>query len=266
VRIFDTHTHYDDKVYGNADELIKEMLETEKPGRCRVAGFIAVGCTVERAKLAVAIAEKYPSVFAAVGIHPLDVNENLQENYTECLREFAGNKKVAAIGEIGLDYHYDGYEKNKMKQLLVFEEQLQLAEELNLPVILHIRDAMDDALPIIRKYCGTQKIKSVMHCYSENAKTAAELVEMGLYLSFTGSITFKKAENAVESASVVPLERLMLETDCPYMAPVPFRGKVCDSSMLLYIAEKIALIKGVPVSTAAEICNDNAKKFFSINF
>ena len=252
--IFDTHTHYDDRAYGNsADELIRRILSTN------VTGFIAVGANLKRSRASVKIAEKYSSVYASVGIHPHDV-DSLPPDYLAQLEVMAKSSKVVAIGETGLDYHYEGY--NREKQITVFREQLGLAQKLNLPVIIHSREAKEDTMNILR---GMKNLpKAVMHCYSGDVAMARELLNLGILISFTGVITFKNAHNAVEVCREIPLESIMLETDCPYMAPVPFRGKLCDSSMLGYVAEKLAEIKDIPVSEVVRVCNDNAMRFFNI--
>jgi len=252
-KLFDTHTHYDDEVYKDASELIKSMLAGN------VAGFVAVGCSLERSKAAVKIAESYENVYAAVGIHPDDV-DGLPDDYAVKLEALAASPKVKAVGEIGLDYHYGGYVRER--QIAAFENQLGLAKKLNLPVIIHSRDAAADTLAILREH----RPRAVMHCFSGSAETARELIKLGIMISFTGVITFKNARNATEACKAVPPEMLMLETDCPYLAPEPYRGKVCDSRMAWRTAEKAAEIKGLDVNELVGICNENAKRFFNIEF
>ena len=256
MKLFDTHTHYDDSAYDNdRDELIPRLLSES------VAGFIAVGCNLERSGKAVTLAGKYPQAYAAVGIHPQDV-ENLPHDYLQTLEKYAGNKKVAAIGEIGLEYYYDGYDKNLQKK--IFSEQLELAKSLNLPVIIHTREAFQDTLEILREYVP-KGLRAVCHCFSEDGTAARSLAEMGVYVSFTGAVAFKKAERAVEACKNVPNELLMLETDCPYLAPPPFRGKRCDSGMAWFTAQRIAQIKRRVTDDIVEICNNNAAEFFNIS-
>lgn len=254
LRLFDTHTHYDDEAYGGEAEqnaLIKNLLNDN------VSGFIAIGCSMERSARAVGIAEKYENCYAAIGIHPDDA-ENLPGDYLNTLKKLADNEKVKAIGEIGLDYYYEGYDEKIQKR--VFTEQLELAANLNLPVVVHSRDATLDTLDILAEY----KPKAVMHCFSGSAETAEILVKMGVMISFTGVLTFKNAKKAVEACKRLPLEMLMLETDCPYLAPAPFRGKLCDSGMAWYTAQKIAQIKKRTTDEIVEICNKNAERFFGI--
>ena len=250
--IFDSHAHYDDERYdGEREQVIESLFDNG------VCGIINIGCTLERSQKSVDFADKYEKFYAAVGIHPEDV-EDLPSDYLETLRKWTENKKVVAIGEIGLDYHYEGY--NREKQIEVFREQLELAKTLDMPVIIHSRDATEDCMAILKEY----KPKGVMHCFSGSAQTAKEVLALGMSLSFTGVLTFKNARRALEALEVVPMDRLLHETDCPYMAPEPFRGKRCDSGMIPYIAEKIAEVKGLDAQSVLDICTENTKKLFSI--
>ena len=250
--IFDSHAHYDDERYdGEREQVIENLFNNG------VCGIINIGCTLERSQKSVDFADKYEKFYAAVGIHPEDV-EDLPSDYLETLRKWTENKKVVAIGEIGLDYHYEGY--NREKQIEVFKEQLELAKTLDMPVIIHSRDATEDCMAILKEY----KPKGVMHCFSGSAETAKEVLALGMSLSFTGVLTFKNARRALEALEVVPMDRLLLETDCPYMAPEPFRGKRCDSGMIPYIAEKIAEVKGLDAQSVLDICTENTKKLFRI--
>ncbi|MDR0222703.1 MAG: TatD family hydrolase [Oscillospiraceae bacterium] len=254
IKLFDTHTHYDDRAYkGGADAVIEKALADN------VAGFMAIGCTLDRSRKAVKIAESRETAYAAVGIHPNDVG-GLPPDYLERLEETAKSEKVKAIGEIGLDYHYKGYDREN--QIKAFKEQLRLAERLGLPVIIHSREAAEDTMEILREF----KPRAVTHCYSGSAETAGELVKMGILISFTGALTFKNARRAVEACAAVPLEKLMIETDCPYMAPEPFRGELCASGMAWFTAAKIAEIKGLSTKETVKVCNENAKRFFGIDF
>lgn len=254
LKVIDTHAHYDDEAFDeDRNKLLTEMLENS------VENIITIGCTMERSRMALDLAERYDKIYCAVGIHPEDCYD-LPENYLDELKEMAlSNKKVVAIGEIGLDYHSEGYKKEK--QITVFKEQLSLAKELNLPVVIHSREATLDTMEILREL----KPNGVMHCFSGSADTAREIVNLGMMISFTGVITFKNAKKAVEACSAIPLDRIMLETDCPYMAPVPYRGKRNISSYVYNIAEKIAEIKGISVEEAIEACNNNAVRFFGLN-
>lgn len=252
IKVTDTHAHYDVSDFDNdRDELLKRLFEES------VENIITMGCSLESSKAAVALAEKYERMFAAVGIHPEDC-ENTPSDYLEQIEKLAANEKVKAIGEIGLDYHYEGYDREK--QIRVFEEQLKLAKKLDLPVVIHSRDAVKDTLDILSK----TRPRGVVHCFSGSEETARELLKLGLMISFTGVLTFKNARKAVEACEIIPLDRIMLETDCPYMSPVPHRGKRCDSSMVRFTAEKLAQIKGITTEEAILACNKNAEKFFNL--
>ncbi len=252
LKVIDTHAHYDDDAFDDDRYELLERIMTDS-----VDSVITIGTSIEKSLKSIEIAEKFERIYAAVGIHPEDC-DNLPANYLEQLKKMAKNKKVVAIGEIGLDYHYDGYKKKS--QIKCFKEQILLAKELDMPVIIHSREATQDTMDILREY----KPKGVMHCYSGSAETAREIIDLGMMISFTGVLTFKNARKAVEACSVIPMDRLMLETDCPYMAPVPHRGERNNSSNVLYIAEKVAEIKGLSVKEVIEICNANAISFFGL--
>ena len=251
-KIIDTHAHYDDEAFdADRDELIKNMLSTD------VDRIITVGCSLERSRTSVELAEQYDRIYASIGIHP-DECYDLPCDYIEQLRVMSKHSKVVAIGEIGLDYHYEGYKKNI--QIKCFKEQLELAQELNLPVIIHSREATQDTLDILQEY----KPKGVMHCFSGSAETAQKIIDLGMLISFTGVLTFKNAKKAVEACKIIPMNRLMLETDCPYMTPVPHRGERNNSSYTYHTAEKVAEIKNMSVNEVIEICNANAVSFFNL--
>ena len=251
-KIIDTHAHYDDEAFNaDRDELIKNMLDTN------VDRIITVGCSLERSRTSIELAERYDRIYASVGIHP-DECYDLPDDYIEQLRLMSRHSKVVAIGEIGLDYHYEGYKKDI--QIKRFKEQLELAQELNLPVIIHSREATQDTLDILQEY----KPKGVMHCFSGSAETAQKIIDLGMMISFTGVLTFKNAKKAVEACKIIPMDRLMLETDCPYMTPVPHRGERNNSSYTYHTAEKVAEIKNMSVNEVIEICNANAVSFFNL--
>ena len=204
------------------------------------------------------LSSKYGYIYSSAGIHPENA-DNVPDGYLDIIREAVrSNPKIKAIGEIGLDYHYEGYDREK--QIKLFKAQLELADELELPVIIHSRDATEDTMNILREY----KPDGVVHCFSGSAETAAEVIKLGLYIGFTGVLTFKNAKKALKALEKVPMDKLLLETDCPYMAPVPFRGKRCDSSMIRYTAEKAAEIKGIPVQELLDITCRNAMEFYNI--
>lgn len=252
VKIIDSHAHYDDSAFdGDREQLLSSMFESS------VQLVIEMGCSMESSRNSVALSQKYPQIYAAIGVHPEDCRK-VYDGYIEELEQLSRNEKVVAIGEIGLDYHYDGFDREK--QIEVFEQQLILAQRLNLPVVIHSRDATKDCMELLKKY----KPKGVVHCFSGSAETAKEIISLGMYIGFTGVLTFKNARKAIEACEVIPTDRLLLETDCPYMAPVPFRGKRCDSTMIRFTAEKMAEIKGVTPDKIQEICNNNAKILFAI--
>lgn len=251
--IFDTHSHYTDSAFdGDRYELLESLNEK---GVKYI--MLASTCTEDIHENAL-LAEKYDYIYTSAGFHPENLND-LPANYTDILREaVSANKKLKAIGEIGLDYHYDGFDREK--QIEVFEKQIELAKELKLPVIVHSRDASEDTLNTLKKY----RPQGVVHCFSGSAETAREVVKLGMYVGFTGVLTFKNAKKALRAIEAVPLDRLLLETDCPYMAPVPFRGKRCDSSMIAFTAEKAAEIKGISVQEILDITCENGIRFYGI--
>lgn len=250
--IFDTHSHYTDEAFdADRTELLNAFPQEG------VSHVMLCGCSVEDSQASLALAEQFPYVYCAVGVHPENL-DGLEPDWLTQIRSLAKSEKVRAIGEIGLDYHYEGYDAAKQKE--VFIAQLRLAEELGLPVILHVRDAMGDMMEILREY----RPKGVLHCYSGSKETAREALGLGLYLGFGGVLTFKNARHAVETMEILPLERMLLETDCPYLAPVPFRGKRCDSRMIAYTAARAAEIRGMEPQEIVDICRENALRLFGI--
>lgn len=249
--IFDTHAHYDDKVFDiDREELLEHLFSST------VCNVINVGCSIETSKKSIELSKIYPQVFAAIGIHPLEINDS-PENYIEILKNLSSFKKVVAIGEIGLDYHYDDAPSAEI-QKQVFELQLKLAKDLDLPVIVHSRESTKDTMDILKKY----KPKGVVHCFSGSLETANEILNLGMYIGLGGTVTFKNAKNPINVAKNIPLEKLLLETDAPYMSPVPFRGKRCDSSLIKYTAEKICEIRNIQFEDLLNITKSNAEKLF----
>ena len=252
--IFDTHAHYDDAQFdADREALLSAMPENG------VGLILDPGCDLESSRAAIALAEQYPHVYAAVGYHP----ENCAP-YTDAdldiLRRLAQHPKVVAIGEIGLDYYW---EQNPPKafQQEVFRAQLALAQELSLPVIVHDREAHADCLAIVKEFPG---VRGVFHCYSGSVEMARELWKLGWYTGFDGPVTYKNARRTVEVVQEVPLERLLLETDSPYMAPVPVRGTRNDSRNIAHIAAKIAEVRGMTADEVIRIAADNGKRLFGI--
>lgn len=247
----DSHAHLDDcRFDGDRDVIFRELGE--------VGLIVNIGCDLPSSERSVALAEKYPFVYAVVGSHPEDadhVNGKLLDEY----RRLARHEKVVAIGEIGLDYYYDDIPREI--QLNAFEEQMELAEALKLPVVVHMRDATEDALTVVARH---PDVKGVFHCFSGSAETAQWLVAHGWYVGFTGVVTFKNAKKAVEVVKAIPIERILTETDCPYMSPEPYRGKRNDSRNIPLIAAKIAEIKGLSAEEVGRITTENAKRLFGI--
>lgn len=250
--IFDTHSHYTDAAF-DAD---RDALLSGFPGE-GVSHVMLCGCTPEDSQSSLLLARRYPHVYCAVGVHPENVAD-LPADWLEQIEALAGDEKVRAIGEIGLDYHYEGYDAALQKDVLV--QQLLLARKLGLPVILHIRDAMGDALDVLREF----KPRGVIHCFSGSKESAKEAVKLGLSLGFGGTLTYHNARRAVETLDWLPMEHMLLETDCPYLAPVPHRGKRCDSRMIACVAERAAEIKGIPAQEIIDICRENALRLFGI--
>ncbi len=250
--IIDTHAHYLEEDFGGELHPLMESLPS-----LGVEKIIAVGYDLKSSCEEIALAYKYSHVFAAAGIHPENCYD-LPENWEAQLSVLLRNEKICALGEIGFDYHYDNTDKEVQAE--VFEKQLIMAGEMGLPVIIHSRDACEDTMNMLKKH----RPKGVLHCFSGSAETAAEVVKLGMYVGFTGVLTFKNAKKAVAACEAVPLDRLLLETDCPYMAPVPHRGKRCDSSMLRHTAERMAEIKGVSAEEMIDIARQNAENLFGI--
>ena len=254
MRVFDTHAHYDSGAF-NADrmEVLASMPEQG------VDLILNPGCDLESSRTAVELAEQFPFVYAAVGVHPSDCGE-WTDQWLEQLRSLAAPPKVRAIGEIGLDYYWKENPPRDLQQR-VFRHQMELAGELGLPVIVHDRDAHGDCMAIVREY---PQVTGVFHCFSGSAEMARELIGLGWMISFTGVLTYRNARKAVEAAQAVPLEKIMIETDSPYMAPEPCRGKRCDSSLVVHTCRRLAEIKGVSLEECARITLENGRRFFSI--
>ncbi len=252
INIFDSHAHYTDKAF-NDDR--NDMLGSLKESG--ICGVINCGADLESSRESLALSEKYDYIYFACGVHPEEV-DNLPDNYIDILRQMAQDKKCVAIGEIGLDYYWR--QDNKELQKKVFEEQLLLAKELQLPVIIHDREAHEDTLNILKKH----KPKGVLHCFSGSVEIAKEVLKLGMYIGLGGAVTFKNAKKPVEVAEMLPLDRLLLETDCPYMAPVPMRGKRNNSAYIQYVAEKIGEIKGIDPQIITNNATENVKKLFGI--
>lgn len=253
MKIFDTHSHYADHAFDED----REQVLAELPDKG--IELVMLAASDMRDSLANSeLAAKYDYVYASAGIHPESVDDT-PTDYLDRLREIiASNPKVRAVGEIGLDYHYDDYDREK--QIRFFREQLELAAKLDMPVIVHSRNATEDTIEILKEY----RPRGVVHCFSGSAETAKEVIKLGMYIGFTGVLTFKNAKKALKALAEVPIDRLLMETDCPYMAPEPFRGRRSDSSMIAYTAAKAAEVKGIPVEELIDITCRNGMKMYGI--
>lgn len=255
MRLFDTHAHYDADAF-DADRM--EVLSS-MPGQ-GVELILNPGCDLKSSQTAVELAERFPFVYAAVGVHPEECADWNADHDVPVLEALAQNPKVRAIGEIGLDYHWAENPPRELQQQ-AFHAQLDLAEKLNLPVIVHDRDAHHDCLEIVRAH---PNVTGVYHCYSGGVEDAKTLMKLGWMISFTGSITFKNARRALEVIDLLPIDRMMIETDSPYMSPEPFRGRRNDSGRVHLVAEAIARRKGLDPEEVARITLENGKRFFRI--
>lgn len=285
--LIETHAHLDYPDFaGDFDDVLRRANEAG------VTRIITIGTSVESSRRAVDLAEKYPNIFAVIGVHPTYVEESGEDVITP-LRELAQNPRVVAIGETGLDYHrlpsvelgkerkaqvfakalqtstedqieagiHDGAYKSKQASL--FEQQLELAAELGLNVVIHQRDAWEDTLEIMRPYSG--KVRGVFHCFGGTLEQANEVIELGHLVSFTGIVTFKNGTAVRDVATQLPLFKFMVETDCPYLAPVPFRGKRCEPALTRIVAETIAAARGISLKDVAETTTQTAEEFFRFN-
>ena len=252
--LFDTHAHYDSGAF-NADRL--EVLAS-MPGQ-GVELILNPGCELESSKAAVELAERFPFVYAAVGVHPSDCG-SWEDSWLNELRALAAHPKVKAIGEIGLDYFWKDNPPREFQQQ-VFRRQMELAGELDLPVIIHDREAHQDCLSIVREY---PQVRGVYHCYSGSLEDAKVLVKLGWMISFTGVVTYKNARKALEVIDWLPLDRIMVETDSPYLTPEPFRGRRNDSTRLPWIARRIAEVKGISPEEVAAATMETGRRFFGI--
>lgn len=252
--LFDTHAHMDDRAFdADRDSLLRSLPD---------AGIFLLmnpGCDLESSRRASRLSRQHSYIYAAVGSHPDaadEVDETVLNAYRKLCRE---NKKIRAIGEIGLDYHYEDIPREI--QLRAFRAQMALARELDLPVIVHEREAHGDGMAVVEEF---PDVTGVFHCYSGSVEMARELVKRGWYIGFTGVLTFKNAKKALEVASSIPLDRIVLETDCPYMSPEPFRGKRNDPSRLVYMADKLAQIRNLPLAVVHDITTQNGRRLYRI--
>lgn len=253
--LFDTHAHLDDSRFDeDRDELIKSLNDKN------VSTVLTVGCDTESSKEAIKLSDKYDFIYAAVGIHPHEC-ENISEEEIEEIAGLCKNPKVKAIGEIGLDYYYDNAFRDV--QIKWFERQMQLASDLKLPFIIHNREAHEDTMKVLRKFCPSE-MTGVIHCFSGSVEMSREIFKMGLFISVGGTLTFKNSVKVKEVLKSAPIERVLIETDCPYLTPEPHRGERNDPSYTVYVSEKIAELKNMSTEEVIKITSDNGKKLFGI--
>ncbi|MBQ9963831.1 MAG: TatD family hydrolase [Clostridia bacterium] len=253
MQIFDSHAHYlADAFDEDREELLTRLFESD------VCGIIEAATSADSAKQAIALAHRFPSLYAAIGIHPEEA-ANVTEDDLAVIATLCQDEKAVAIGEIGLDYHYEEYCPREVQKHW-FHRQLALANEQNLPVVIHDREAHEDTLSALRQF----KPRGVVHCFSGSVETAREIINLGMYIGIGGVVTFKNARKLVEVAAMVPEDRLLLETDAPYLAPVPHRGHRCDSSMIAFTAAAIADIRGTTPDHILRIATENTRRLFHI--
>lgn len=251
--IFDAHAHYDDEKFNDDRESVLSTIEANG-----VCGVVNASVDIPTCKTVIEYTQKHPIIYGAVGIHPENL-DGLSEDYLDILAKlYTENKKVVAIGEIGLDYYWDIPKEPQQK---IFAEQLGLVNDLDAPVVIHDREAHKDTLDFLKKY---RPKSALLHCYSGSAEFLKEILPLGCFISLGGTVTFKNARHSVEVAQAVPLDRLLLETDSPYLSPVPFRGKRNQSDYIIYVAKKIAELKGMTAQEILNITKDNAKRFYRI--
>ena len=252
--VFDSHSHYDSHQFdGTRYQLLDDMFSNG------LAGIIHASTDYESAIFGIETAKRYERFYTSIGFHPDSANSTSKSDL-ERIFPLVKKDKVVAIGEIGLDYHYEGYERDK--QIYLFKEQIKLALDNDLPVIVHSRDATLDCMEILNEY----KPKGVVHCFSGSAETAKDVLSLGMYIGLTGVVTFKNNKKVHRVLEVLPPERYLLETDCPYMAPEPHRGKLCISSMIEHTAERSAEIMGLDTAELLKITEQNAKTLFNIKY
>lgn len=251
-KIFDSHAHYDDEKFETDRQEVLDGLFSDK-----ICGIINCGCNLESSLMSVELSKKYNGIYAAVGVHPHEA-ENVNDDEFKKTIELLNESKVVAIGEIGLDFHYDFSPRDI--QIEMFERQVKLSKELDIPIIVHDREAHEETYKILRKY----KPKGVVHCFSGSVELAKETVKLGMYIGLGGAVTFKNAVKPVEVAKATPMERILLETDAPYMSPVPMRGKRCQSDMIEYTALKIAEIKEIDYESVIITARKNTEELFNI--
>lgn len=255
--LIDSHAHLDDKRFNkDRDRLIKSLEEND------ISLVINIGADISTSIKSVKLAEEYENIYAAVGVHPHSAKE-MDDSTIEVLRAFANRDKVVAIGEIGLDFHYDNSPRDIQRKRFI--EQIKLAKELDMPIVVHSRDADQETFDIIKEEAADGKLRGVLHCYSGSAEMAKDYVDLGFYISLAGPVTFKNARKPREVARTVPIDRLMIETDSPYLTPEPHRGKRNEPLYVRHVASMIAEIRGMSFEDVGRITSENTKKLFNID-
>lgn len=254
--IFDTHAHYDDEKFDSDRAELLSVIKEKNVDR-----IINVGASLRGCKESLKLAEQYDFIYAALGIHPEELDDLTDDNLA-WIADSLNHEKVVALGEIGLDYYWCKEEIEQIKQKEYFIKQLEIADDKDIPVIIHSRDAAEDTMSILKKY--REKKPTVIHCYSYSKEIAFEYIKLGYYIGVGGVVTFKNAKKLVDTVSILPMEKILIETDAPYMAPTPFRGERNDSSLLKYVVEKIAEIKDISVEEVEKITYQNALDFYRL--
>jgi TatD DNase family protein len=255
ILIFDTHAHYDDEKFDeDRDSLLKELHQNG------ISYILNASASLESLDTSLELSQKYDFIYAALGIHP-HAADKMNEDILDKIRVLSKNKRVVAIGEIGLDYYYDNSPRDIQRYW--FERQIELAKELCLPIIIHDRDAHEDTINIIKK-TDVKQVGGIFHCFTGSAEMAIDMLKHNLYIAIGGPVTFKNARKTIEVVKAIPLDKLVVETDCPYLAPEPYRGKRNNSGYLIQILQKIAEIKGISEAEVAEATHANAKKVFKL--
>ncbi len=253
--IFDSHCHYDDGAFDNdRSELLSGMLSSGK-----VKYLLHASVDAASSEFGIRYSESFDSFYTSIGFHPENIG-SIPEDYLLILEKLAKHKKVIAVGEIGLDYHYDNGESRE-KQLELFEAQVAFANSHDLPIIIHCRDALEDVMEVVKKY----RPRGVVHCFSGSAETALEFVRLGMYIGFTGVLSFKNAKKVKKAFLAVPHDKFLFETDCPYMSPEPFRGKRCDSRLIAYTALEAQRLSGIDAQELINIAAENTARLFGVS-
>lgn len=252
--LFDTHAHIIDEKFENPDIIVQNFIKENG------YAVINMGCNLESSKQGMVLSEKHPSVYFGAGFHPSDIDTFNEDSFNE-IKRLSKHEKCVAIGEIGLDYYWQPYDKNK--QIEVFINQLEFANQVKLPISIHSREATGDMINLLKKYKNKLSGGATMHCFSGSIETAKTLLDLGLYISFGGTLTFKNANKLLEVAKYVPIDRILTETDCPYLAPTPLRGSRNEPKNVRYVVEFLAFVRGVNYNSMCEQLKENTVRLFN---